>query len=198
MTAGKVSAMFVAGSFAALGLASGTLHLLIGAMIIAPGFEPFSRVALGLAHGSRARRRGLIDIVKGYGALTAGGAGGAVLCAIFGDGWIDAGVGSYLPAEALQRYFSTTTWSSGIVAVLGGAAGALLLVVNRRVLTAGVMVALALIPAFALTGMAVVGGEWGLAGRALGRGALDAAVVTVMSTIVFWWHRRTAHRRTRV
>ncbi|XTZ14418.1 hypothetical protein ACQSSU_23430 [Micromonospora echinospora] len=54
MTAGKVAIMLVAGAFAALGLASGTLHLLIGAMVIAPGFEPFSRVALGLAHGSRA------------------------------------------------------------------------------------------------------------------------------------------------
>ncbi|XTZ14417.1 DUF389 domain-containing protein [Micromonospora echinospora] len=105
---------------------------------------------------------------------------------------------SYLPAAALQGYFSTTSWTSVTVAVLAGAAGALLLVVNRRVLTAGVMIALALIPAFALTGMALVGAEWGLAGRALGRGLLDAVTVTVMSAAVFGWHRRTTRRQNRV
>lgn len=85
MTAGKLGVMATAGFLAGLGLVSGTLHLVIGAMVIAPGFEPFSRLALGLIEGSRAWQRGLLDIAKGYAALAAGAALSAA-CAVFGAG----------------------------------------------------------------------------------------------------------------
>ncbi len=41
----KVFVMFTAGAVAAIGMTN-SVHLVIGAMVIAPGFEPFSKLAL--------------------------------------------------------------------------------------------------------------------------------------------------------
>lgn len=195
MTAGKVGVMATAGFLAGLGLASGTLHLLIGAMVVAPGFEPFSRLALGLIERSRAWQRGLADIAKGYAALAAGAAVSAAACAVFGAGALSTQTSSYLPSSTLIDYFSTTSWVSWAVAVVAGLGGGLLLVINRRVLTAGVMIALGLIPSLALAAMALVGGDVELALRSLGRWAVDATVVTTTSAAVFLWHRHHDGRR---
>ena len=190
MTAGKLGVMATAGFVAGLGLASGALHLVIGAMVIAPGFEPFSRLALGLIERSRAWQRGLVDIARGYAALAAGAALSAAACAANGAGALAVGTGSYLPWSTLIDYFSTTSWTRWAVAVVAGLGGALLLVINRRVLTAGVMIALGLIPALTLAAMAVVAGDVELALRSLGRCTVDATVVTATSAAVFHWHRR--------
>ncbi|MGY1839989.1 MULTISPECIES: DUF389 domain-containing protein [unclassified Modestobacter] len=190
MTAGKIGVMVTAGLIAGFGLASGSLHLVIGAMVIAPGFEPFSRIALGLVERSAAWRRGLLAVAKGYAALAAGAALSALAMVIFGADALSAGTDSYLSSAALVSYFSTTSWVSWAVAVVGGFGGALLLVINRRVLTAGVMIALGLIPSLSLAAMAVVAGDGELALRSLGRWAVDATVVTAMSAGVFTWHRR--------
>lgn len=71
-----------------------------------------------------------------------------------------------------------------------GLGGALLLVTNRRVLTAGVMIALGLVPALSLAATALLAGDVELAVRSLGRWTVDAAVVTATSAAVFFWHRR--------
>lgn len=164
MTFAKLLIMAVAGAVAAVGLASGTLHLVIGAMVIAPGFEPFSHVALGAVLRSPAWRRGLLDIAKGYLALVAGAAAAAMLSRILGAGPFDTGTSSYLPDGSLVTYFSTVSWTSFLVAIVAGVGGAVLLVVNRSVLTAGIMIALALIPSLAITSMALVDLDLTLAG----------------------------------
>jgi hypothetical protein len=46
MTGSGTAVMAIAGFCAAAGVASGSLHVVIAAMVIAPGFEPFIRVAL--------------------------------------------------------------------------------------------------------------------------------------------------------
>ena len=81
------------------------------------------------------------------------------------------------------------------MAVVAGLGGALLLVINRRVLTAGVMIALGLVPAMALAAMAGIAMALVAAGTELvllgvGRSAVDASLVTATSAAVLLWHRR--------
>ena len=195
MTAAKAVVMAVAGFVAGIGLASGSLHLVIGAMVIAPGFEPFSRFALGIVRGTKAWQRGLHDVGKGYAALAAGAAVAAAVSAVFGAGALDSGTNSYLSAGSLHSYFSTTTWTSVAIAVVAGTGGAVLLVTNRRVLTAGVMIALGLIPSLSLAAMSLVAGDLSLALSATGRWLVDAVAVTLTSVLVFGWHRRVDGRQ---
>lgn len=196
MTYAKVSVMAVAGALAALGLASGTLHLVVAAMVIAPGFEPFSHFALGAVLRSAAWRRGLSSIVRGYGALVAGAAATALVTTLLGTGPFDTGTSSYLPSDSLVPYFSTVTWTSAFVAVVAGAGGAVLLVANRSVLTAGVMIALALVPSLSVASMALVDLDLTLAGRGVVRWLVDAVLVTAASAVVFSIKRRTDGRNT--
>jgi uncharacterized membrane protein len=66
--------MTVAGAVAAAGMWSDALHLVIGAMVIAPAFEPLIRVPFGLIAGPGAlAKRALPAIIWGYLALAAGG-----------------------------------------------------------------------------------------------------------------------------
>jgi hypothetical protein len=194
MTVNALTLMFAAGVASAVGISTGALHLVIAAMVIAPGFEPLSRVALGAVAGGPALNRGIVDTLKGYAALILGGAIGAALLPAMGKQAL-GGPGTYLESETLSAYWSSIDPSSLLVSLLAGAAGAILTATNRPVLTAGVMIALALVPSAALMGAAVVAGEPALAGKALVRWLLDVALVTSMSLLVFWWKRRSVQKR---
>jgi len=197
MTADKVVVMFIAGVVAGAGIVSGAIHVVIGAMVIAPGFQPFARFMLGLVNGSRTWRGGAIDVLRGYGALLAGATIAALLSALLGTSALNGGgEATYLLAEDLIVYWSTITWTGVVVGAVAGVAGGLLMAINRTVLTAGVMVALALVPTAALVPMALVAGEVGLAGQALARFAVE--VVLVLGTIagVFMFKTRADQRHT--
>ncbi len=133
-------------------------------MVIAPGFEPLVRISLGLINQSRSWRDGLWDTLRAYAAMGAGAALAAGLIKVFEGAVLNAGMGSYLPPGSLITYWSTTSWSGVAVAVVAGAGGALLVTLNRAVLTAGVMIALALVPSWSLAVAALVAGDVGLAG----------------------------------
>jgi ABC-type protease/lipase transport system fused ATPase/permease subunit len=64
-----------------------------------------------------------------------------------------------------------------VVSALAAIAGALLVVSHRSVLTAGVMIALALVPAAALIPVALIGGDATRAGWAALRWSTEAALV---------------------
>lgn len=61
--------------------------------------------------------------------------------------------------------------------------------------TSGVMIALALIPTAALAAMAIVAGDWPLAGKAALRWIIEVAVVIAFSAIVLGWQRYYVQRR---
>lgn len=69
MGVNKVTAMAAAGAVAAVGILTNSVHLVIGAMVIAPGFEPFLKVALGAAGARRSFRRAFSDLGSGWAAL---------------------------------------------------------------------------------------------------------------------------------
>lgn len=74
-------------------------------------------------------------------------------------------------------------------------AGALVVATNRSVLTIGVMIALSLVPTAAITGMALVTGDWALSGRGLLRWLIEVGSVALFSTLVFIWKRVQVQQR---
>ena len=179
LTINYVLAMFFAGVIAAVGIWTTTIHLVVGAMVIAPGFEPILRVPFGLLAGNgRAWRKGLSAIAGGYAALIAGAALAALVLPLL------------KAAPPLRELYWANFWTSFsatsvLVAICAGAAGAAIIAAHRSVLTAGVMIALALIPTATLTGMALVAGDFDLAGEAAARWLLESALVAGSGGAIF-------------
>ena len=195
MTAPKILVMLLAGVFAAVGLQTGALHVIVGAMLVAPAYEPLARVSLGFVNRSLAVRGGLRDFALCYLALAAGAALVAVLAAMVGAP-LAASANTYLTTEALVRYWTTISWTSVITSAAGAVGGPLLVVLNRRVLTTGVVVALALVPSLTLSVLELFAGDPVLAGRAALRWLLDVTFVVAGCALVFQVKRRTDGRRT--
>lgn len=179
LTMNYLLAMFFAGVIAAVGIWTSTIHIVVGAMVIAPGFEPILRVPFGLLAGDRrAWQQGLSATVGGYAAMVGGGALAAVLLPF---------LKAAPPLRELHwaAYWSSFSSPSIVVALCAGAAGAAIIAAHRSVLTAGVMIALALIPTATLTGMALAHGDLGLAGGAAAQWALEAVLVAVSGGALF-------------
>jgi hypothetical protein len=189
MTPGGMVLMFVAGAIAVFGIASGTMHYVLASMLIAPGFEPLVRIALGALSARGGWRRGLRHTAVAYAILAAGAFAAAALLQF--SGGTETGGGS-----SIVNYWTTFSLPGIATSMLASIAGAMLIAAHRALLTSGVMVALSLVPAAALACMAVVAGEWGLAGRAALRWVLEVGFVLGLSMLVFAWIRRQSRRRT--
>jgi hypothetical protein len=194
LTADVAFLMFVAGFAAAAGVITGAVHVVIGAMVIAPGFEPFVRIALGGLTHSGAWRRGLFSTAVGYLVLVVGAACAAWLLAATGQSLL-SGPGTYHATQPLVDYWTTFSTASVVVSALAAIAGALLVVSHRSVLTAGVMIALALVPAAALIPVALIGGDATRAGWAALRWSTEAALVLGAGWGVLAWKRHRDGRQ---
>ena len=173
-------AMFFAGFVAGVGLLSDTLHIVIGAMVLAPGFEPLIRIPLGLIGGeARAWKQGLSSTLLGYLVLVAGGAAAWPLVGLVKPDALD------LAARPWVQYWSTIPPTSFLVALAAGATGAAIISAQRAVLTTGVMITLALIPSMGVVGLALADFDLPLAGRGLLRWAVDAGCVLVGGGAIF-------------
>lgn len=186
--------MFFSGLIAAIGISNNSLHIVIGAMLIAPGFEPISRLVMGLVTRHREWKRGGRDLLKGYGMLLAGSVAGGLLIKILGQEVLP-GTSSYLPAGVLVQYWSSITLTSVLVSVFASLAGGIIIMTNKSLLTAGVMVALALIPATALVSLGLLEADFALAAKAFIRLLLELAIVAIFTGVIFLWKKRTTHQR---
>lgn len=184
-----VLVMFVAGFTAAAGIASGALHVIIGAMVIAPGFEPLVRLVLGAVTRSAAWRRGLVSTAGSYLSLLVGAAAAAGVLKLTGTPLLD-GSGAYENNMVLAQYWSTFSVASVSVSILAGAAGAILVIAQRSVLTAGVMIALSLVPAAALVPVAMLAGDFERVGMAALRWIVEVGIVLGTSGAVLLWKRK--------
>jgi hypothetical protein len=194
MTINGMILMFAAGALAAAGIAQNAVHVVIGAMAVAPGFMPVMRTIFGAVVRNDAWKHGLADTAKGYAALVAGAAVTALLFAAWGvDPLGDKP--TYLASGTLTEYWTTISPVSLLASSVAALAGLVLVVTNRSVLTSGAMIALALVPTAALVGIAAVGGAWDLAGRAALRWGIDVALVAGAAVAVLLWKRATVHRR---
>ncbi len=176
--------MAIAGVIAAVGMATNAVHLVIGAMVVAPGFEPLLKISLSAAAGGGAWKRGLVDMARGYGAPVVGALAGSLVLSATGTS-LPAGSGGYLGTGTLPAYWHELTAAATIVAVVAGLSGAVLINAGRAVLTAGVMIALALVPGAALVGMGAAAGNGGLALEGAVRWAHDAFIVVAIGTAAF-------------
>ena len=195
MRANTVVLMAASGVLAAVGLATDALELVVAAMVIAPEFQPLVQVALGaVSRNGPSVRAGLGHVAVGWTAMAAAAAATAFV--VRATGGTPLGDGSaYLDAGSLVTYFTTVTVPSTLVDAAAATAGAVLIASRRATLTAGVSIALPLVPLTALPAVALVAGDPGTAGVALARWAFDAAIVVLAGAAVFAWKRASVQKR---
>ncbi|MFC0679622.1 DUF389 domain-containing protein [Lysobacter korlensis] len=194
MSISSMANMAIAGAIAAIGILTNSLHVVIGAMVIAPGFDPVARISLGLISGCLAWHRGVIDTLKGYLALIAGAAIGTWAMALLGH-TPSKPKSTYFSGTALLDYWTGMTASSLLVSATAAIAGGILLVKMRSTLTSGVMIALALIPAATLIGMGAASGRLDLAGTGALRLVVEMVIVALMTLFVFALKRWRVEQR---
>lgn len=186
--------MFGSGLLATTGIMTNALHIVLAGMLIAPGFEPITRIALGFVSRSEGWKRGIVDTAKAY-AMMVAGAALMMLVLLSMDKPSLVGEPTYLGQGELFSYWSQISADSLIISAIGGVMGALLVATKRAVLTGGVMIALALVPAASLAGMSLVVGEWEVFARAAGRWLLEVALVIAGSAAVLFWKQKRVQRR---
>lgn len=194
MNANMVILMAIAGAIAAVGIATNALHLVIGAMVIAPGFQPLVHIALGTIAQSTDWRDGIANTIKGYGSLIVGAGITGILLQLLGIPPLTSQP-SYLPTGVLVSYWTNINPTAILITVVAGSAGGILMATRRSVLTAGVMIGLALIPAATLMSLGLVTANLDIAGKGLLRWAIEVTIVIVTSALVFTWKRIRVQRR---
>ena len=187
--------LMIAGSLATVGIATNALHIVIGGMLIAPGFMPIVRVSLAMVTKYRGWSDGLVDFVKGYLALIIGAAITSLILRFYGIEPTSGTSSYYVPAQQLIQYWSTVTFSSLLASAVASIAGALLVATQKSVFTSGVMIGLALVPSAAIIPIGLIAGDFTLAGNAAIRFLLDVLLVFVFSLPVFVWAKMYYHKR---
>jgi hypothetical protein len=165
---------------------------LVGAAIIAPGFEPLAKLAQGLAlRQGRLCLRGLLSVAVGYGALFAA----AFLVVLVLS---RAGIGearTALTSEAVRGPLTHIEPISTLASACAAVAGIMMVVSLRDLYIVGPLMVLVLISGIALAGGALAVGEPGIAWDAVERVAVDAILLLGLGAGVFYWKQRSFHRR---
>lgn len=162
----------------------------IASAIITPGFEPIGKLPLGIV----LQRRNVIEA-----GLKSAVAGYAVLVAAAALTWLvlaQAGIAAsaFLDGSPLKHTLHPTP-DIYAVSIAGAFAGAVILAAYRRSVIAGALVAMRLIEAASVAGVAIGMGRTDIALQALGRLTLDMSFVVVAGVIVFGLKQRMVHRR---
>ncbi len=165
-----ISFIIVSSVLASVALLSHSVPVLIGAMILAPVFDPLIAIPFGLVNADwRLALRGLGNSLLLL-LISSVVCFGTVWAALYLDA-IPATMTKLGPDMVTERLI--VGWHSFITALAAGVGGALAFASNRRENIVGVAVALALIPALAAT---AIGFHYQLPGR-LGGLALVAVNV---------------------
>jgi hypothetical protein len=194
VTPNYVALMGLGGAVAAVGLVSEPVPQVIAfvaSAIIAPGFEPMAKIPLGLV----LRRwsvvgRGLYSAAIGYAVL--------ILSAALAF-WALQMAGAVSHADLLNNpevgRISKPDLPALLVSACGALAGIIMLAAYRRSVIAGPLIALTIIPAAALIGMAPVAGSWAVAVEGLERLAIDLGLIVLAGVIVVWIKQVAVHKR---
>jgi hypothetical protein len=164
---------------------------LVAAAVIAPGFEPLAKLGLGVVLRQRTIvLRALRSALVGYVLLATAG---AVTMLIMRAAGTDLPQRFLHNRQVLELAHPTTV--ALIISGCGAVAGAVMIAAHRIALLAGPLIALQLIPAAAMTGMALELGHGDLAARGLARVSIDIALVIAAALLVFGAKRLITHRR---
>ncbi|QCR21377.1 DUF389 domain-containing protein [Pontibacter sp. SGAir0037] len=178
--------LIASGILAATGIATNAIHVVIGAMLVAPGFMPIMRIPLGIVSGCKAVWiRGITDVFLAYGVLIAAAALTAFFLQATGTEPLPGKADYYELTNPLLKYWTTLTSTSVVASAAAGLAGAIMIATKRSIFTSGVMIGLALVPSASLIGMALVTGDVASAGQAAIRWLVDVLLVLASSFIVF-------------
>jgi hypothetical protein len=164
---------------------------LVAAAVIAPAFEPLAKVGIGLVLRRRGELlRGLQSAVVGYLVLVGAG---AVTMLVMRAAATDLPDRFLTNRQVLELADPTTV--ALVISACGAVAGALMITAHRVALLAGPLIALQLIPAAVMAGMALADGDGDLAAQGLARLGVDAGMVIAATLVVFGAKRLTIHRR---
>ncbi len=186
--------MAAGGAIAAMGLVSepsSQAISFVAASVIAPGFEPLGKLALGLVlRRWHMVRQGLASAGAGYAALIASAALMFLLLRLVGavttPDLVDNPAVDLLvhpPANQIIR------------SAMAAAAGMIIIAAYRHTLLPGALMALELIPAAALAGVAIATGSPSLIYEGIERWALDAAFVVGLGAVILLTKQAIVHRR---
>jgi len=180
---------------AAIGLVRGDIAVIIGAMVIAPLLGPNVALALAVTLGDGTLAvRALKTIAAGI--LTA-----AVVSVV---------MGLILPVDPTVTQIASRTdasFSDLALALAAGSAGALAFTTGIPAALIGVMVAVALLPPLATTGLLLGAGMYGQAAGAALLVLTNVACINLAGIVTFlaqrvrprsWWEEERAKRATRI
>lgn len=164
---------------------------LVAASIVAPGFEPLAKVPVGLA----LRRwsvvgRGLFSVSVGYAVLALAA---AIVFAVLRATGVGT-VGEFL-GNSETKVLTDPTLREVLVSSFGALAGMIMIVAYRRSVIAGPLIALAIVPAAAMIGVALAAGRPGLAYQGAERFVLDVFLIVVLGAVVVGLKQALVHRR---
>ncbi|MFD1911085.1 DUF389 domain-containing protein [Halodurantibacterium flavum] len=182
--------MALAGAVAAFGIAADTIHIVVGAMLIAPGFEPLLRTVFGVLGDRHSATAGLKGTAYGYLVLAVTAAAVTPLALTLNDLGADE-----LAAGYWAKYWSETRPAGVATSLLAGVAGGIIVSSRLKVLGTGVMVALALIPTMTLIGMGLATGLPDMVWGAAGRWVVEMLCVIVGGGAILALKRKLLHRR---
>lgn len=165
---------------------------LIAAAVIAPAFEPVAKVPLGLVLGLwQVVKRGLVSTLAGYAALMAASAAAFLLLAATTDAVTAEGFAS----NPGVQHVAHPTGTAFLVSAGGALAGVVIQAAFRRSVIAGALIAMRVVDAAAVAGVAAVIGRPGLLLDGLERLAIDIALIVAAGLAVFGAKQAFFHRR---
>lgn len=184
------------GILAAVGIATNAIHVVIGGMLVAPGFMPLMRMTLGwTCQCQMVWKKGLWDFLLIYLILIVSAALTSLLLQALGSDPLPGKADYYQLSQPLLKYWTTVTPSSVIASAAASLAGAVLIATKRSVFTSGVMIGLALVPSASIIGMALVEGDVETMGAATKRWLVDIALILGISYLFFAGIKALRHKR---
>jgi hypothetical protein len=195
VTANYLTLMALGGVIAATGLiaVSSTSQAIsfVAAAIIAPGFEPLANIPLGLAlHRPGVVVMGLKSAVAGYLTLILSAALTFLLLRLLGLASVEQFVHNYE-----VKTLAHIPLREVIVSTCGAVAGMTMVLSHRRYTIPGALIALAVIPAAAMIGVALVAGQPALIYQGVERLGLDVLLVVAGGLLVVLLKQAIMHRR---
>ena len=194
LTSNFLLLMALGGAIASVGLISEPVPQVtawIAASIIAPGFEPISKIPLGVVLRSwDVAKRGLVSFAVGYAVMMVAA---ALMFLVLS--WVGETTAQDFGGNVEVQRLLTTTWKSAFVSACAALAGITITAAYREFVIAGPVIALVLIPTTAAVGVALAAGHPALAYAALGRLGLDVLLIIGLSALFIFWKQKAIHRR---
>jgi hypothetical protein len=194
ITSNYLALMALGGVVGAIGLVmEGTSQAVafVAASIIAPGFEPLAKIPTGLAlRRWDVARTGLTSAGAGYLALVLSAALAFLVLRLAGVATVEEFVGN-----SEIDTLADPTLREILMSACGAVAGMIMIISYREYLIPGALIALEIIEAAAIIGVALAAGEPAFVYEGVERLVLDSVLIVVGGVIVVLLKQALFHRR---